>query len=388
MTIGRKLLTCFGALAAVLLVVAGMAITSIRRLGDEFDTSVNKTTRKIQTFGEVKADILQLRLAFRGIMYFTAIKEQTKLADSKRTFEDKITSARTELREMRPLLVTDQGRELASQADRALEEYRETGRKIIELLAAGQTEEATTIHNARIVPLGAAALNAADGLVKLSQGLLAVSNVRVKEVTASSVTTLVLALIASALVGGVLLAVLFRTTRELREATQEVGSAAAQIHGAAQQVTASGSALAQGASEQAASLEQTAATVQEITATTRRNSEAAVEAAGLIAKADQTGGAVKESMEAMAGSMGDINQASQKISKIIKVIDEIAFQDEHPGAERRRRSGPGRRGRHGFRGGSRRGPRAGTALCPGGAGYDVFDRRIGRRGKFRQRACA
>jgi hypothetical protein len=81
MTIGRKLLTCFGALAAVLLVVAIMAITSIRGLGHEFDVSVNNTARKIQTFGEVKADILQLRLAFRGIMYFTAIHEESKLAD-------------------------------------------------------------------------------------------------------------------------------------------------------------------------------------------------------------------------------------------------------------------------------------------------------------------
>ena len=326
MTIGRKLLTCFGALAAVLLVVAVTAVISIHNLGNEFDLSVNNTERKIQTFGQVKADILQLRLAFRGIMYFTVIHEESKLADSKRAFEEKIAGAQKELRDIQLLLVTERGRELVSQADRALGEYREVGRRIIALLASDQTEEATRLHNASIVPLGTTALNSADELMKISQSLLAESNARAKEVTGNAQTMLILSLIASVLVGGVLLVVLSRATRALRESTKEVGGAAAQILGAAQQVSASGSALAQGASEQAAALEQTSATVQEITATTRRNSDAASEAAGLIAQADQTGTAVKQSMDAMAGSMGEINESSQKISKIIKVIDEIAFQ--------------------------------------------------------------
>ena len=110
-----------------------------------------------------------------------------------------------------------------------------------------------------------------------------------------------------------------RMARELRRESDEISSAS-------REVALSSQAAAQGASEQAATLEQTSASLSEITALTRKNAESMQSAAGLVAETNRLVEDANRNLEAMVGSMKEINASSEKISKIIRVIDEIAFQ--------------------------------------------------------------
>ena len=129
------------------------------------------------------------------------------------------------------------------------------------------------------------------------------------------------------LLGGFLSFVLIRSivkpvTRiiaDLNEGANQVTSASGQVASASQQ-------LASGASEQAASVEETSSSLEEMTAMTKRNSEHAGEANGLMKQSDLTVEKANESMSELVQSMGEISRASEETSKIVKTIDEIAFQ--------------------------------------------------------------
>jgi methyl-accepting chemotaxis protein len=99
-----------------------------------------------------------------------------------------------------------------------------------------------------------------------------------------------------------------------------------EISDASRDVASSSQFAAQGATEQAATLEETSASLSEITSLTRKNAESMQAAAGLVGETNRLVEDANRNLEAMVGSMKEINTSSEKISKIIRVIDEIAFQ--------------------------------------------------------------
>ncbi len=102
--------------------------------------------------------------------------------------------------------------------------------------------------------------------------------------------------------------------------------ASSEVSNASREVASSSQFAAQGASEQAATLQETSASLTEITSLTRKNAESMQAAAGLVGETNRLVEDANRNLEAMVGSMKDINGSSEKISKIIRVIDEIAFQ--------------------------------------------------------------
>jgi methyl-accepting chemotaxis protein len=66
--------------------------------------------------------------------------------------------------------------------------------------------------------------------------------------------------------------------------------------------------------------------MEEMSAMTRKNSENAEMADGLMQEANQVVASANKSMEKLTVSMEDISKASEETFKIIKTIDEIAFQ--------------------------------------------------------------
>jgi len=114
--------------------------------------------------------------------------------------------------------------------------------------------------------------------------------------------------------------------RRLNQTTETLSAAGGNMLSASQEINSTSHQLAEGASEQASSLEQTSASLEEMAAMTRRNSENASQAEGLMNTASQTIGKAGDSMQRLTGSMAEISKASEETSKIIKTIDEIAFQ--------------------------------------------------------------
>ena len=110
-----------------------------------------------------------------------------------------------------------------------------------------------------------------------------------------------------------------RIINGLGEGSDQVASASGQVSSASQ-------SLAEGASEQAASIEESSSSMEEMSAMTRKNSENAEMANGLMQEAKQVVTNANTAMEKLTVSMDDISKASEETFKIIKTIDEIAFQ--------------------------------------------------------------
>lgn len=114
--------------------------------------------------------------------------------------------------------------------------------------------------------------------------------------------------------------------RALLNVIEQLESGAAQVASASTEIASTSQSLSQGSSEQAASLEEISASMEEMTAMTRRNSENATAATGMMAETavqvERSNGALRE----MVTSMDAIKASSEKVAKINKTIDEIAFQ--------------------------------------------------------------
>ena len=112
----------------------------------------------------------------------------------------------------------------------------------------------------------------------------------------------------------------------LDEALGQVVGAVAQMSSASAQIASSSQAVAAGASTQAAALGSTGERVAAVAALSRRTSEHARQADGLVraaqVSAEQGGAAVTQ----MTGAMASIRASAEGTSQIIRDINDIAFQ--------------------------------------------------------------
>jgi methyl-accepting chemotaxis protein len=117
-----------------------------------------------------------------------------------------------------------------------------------------------------------------------------------------------------------------RTVERLYEVVLRLQNASAAIDTAARDVADGGHDLSQRTEQQAASLEETASSLEELNTTVRQNSESARQAKELADRSNSVAESGSERMQAMIGTMHEIQSASARIGDIIGVINSIAFQ--------------------------------------------------------------
>ena len=115
-------------------------------------------------------------------------------------------------------------------------------------------------------------------------------------------------------------------TKPINAIAAGMSEGANQVAAASAQVSSASHSLAEGASHQAASIEETSSSMEEMSSMTKKNTENAGHADGLMKNANQKVKIADESMEQLIVSMEEISKASEETSKIIRTIDEIAFQ--------------------------------------------------------------
>ncbi|WP_307728990.1 methyl-accepting chemotaxis protein [Massilia sp. IC2-477] len=107
--------------------------------------------------------------------------------------------------------------------------------------------------------------------------------------------------------------------RQVRRGTDTIAAASQEISGGNLELSAR-------TEEQASSLEETAASMEELTATVRQNAENAQQANALARSASGSAARGGDTVGDVVRTMADISVASQKIGEIVGVIDGIAFQ--------------------------------------------------------------
>lgn len=152
--------------------------------------------------------------------------------------------------------------------------------------------------------------------------------VNAAQLTVSSTTRLVFALVVAGILIALIVGFLFSNalSKSIDTVSMELAEGAHQVNSAAAQIASSSVSLSHAASQQAASLEETVATVEEITSMVRLNTENAKQAAHLATSTREAAVKGEEELRKLIGSIQSISSDSQKIAEITSVIDDIAFQ--------------------------------------------------------------
>ena len=325
MKVSTKLYGAVGALAAMGTMVAVSGIWYNRSLTKELDEIAEHTAVKIDLINSSRARTWEMVAALRGMFLSASLKDETRVEARAQQWDEAFKRTGEQITQIRPLLVTDQGKRDLARFEASLGEFQTVSADYMRLCREHKFEQV-----ANLVPQVEAFASAADeslmDLTGIQRRLLKESQARSASLRSQSL--LVVILVSCGLLVVVILGVLVvrgvnltlaRSVSELSEGAEQTASAATQVSSASQ-------SLAQGSSEQAASLEETSASSEEINSMAQKNTENSGAAATLVIQSQQKFAETNRALDHMVAAMEEINASSDKISKIIKVIDEIAFQ--------------------------------------------------------------
>jgi methyl-accepting chemotaxis protein len=326
LSVGQKLAWSVAAMLALCLGLGAWARYSNWQLNNELENAIQKTDRKLVLVGDIKAAVLSIRMANRGVLLFSSIDSKETMEKTEKAFNKGVSVLNERIGEMRPLLAGEEGTALLNEIESGAQSYIQNHRNLYAMCQLGKSKEAATTDSGRGVVIGTRMSDTAEKLqeLQLQRSREALRRSAVLNRVSNGVTSGLIAL--SIAVALAILLGLRGTNRTLQQATAELVEEASQVSEAALQVSSTGQSLAQGASEQAASLEETSASSEQIASMAHRNTESSGKCAQLMAVVDRRVSEANASLSEMAASMQEITTAGDRISRIIKVIDGIAFQ--------------------------------------------------------------
>ena len=325
MKVSTKLYSVVVALALIGIVVAGAGIGYLRSLNEELSTATGKTAVKLDLVNAARARTWEMIAANRGMFVAAALKDQTTFDAGVRQWDAAFRRTGEQIKELRPLMVTEQARKDLDRFESALDDFGKVSADYIRLCKEQKLDQVAALTG-RVQTFANLSDEALTDIKNMQRAFLKESQARAESLGSQSLfvnismSCLLLAIAALAVF------VVRGVSRTLLQAVNELSEGADQVASAASQVSSSSQSLAQGSSEQAASLQETSASSEEINSMARKNSENSRDAAGLMTQSQQKFIQANQSLDQSVAAMADINTQSDKIAKIIKVIDEIAFQ--------------------------------------------------------------
>ncbi|MGC4053386.1 MAG: methyl-accepting chemotaxis protein [Paludibaculum sp.] len=323
---GTKINIASGAIVAFLLLLGATAIYTLSDVQTQLERSVSVEAHKSELAMSSQTAVTMIEGAQRGLLLGSMTNDAPLVQSASQQMRDSSDRLTNALRELEPLLRTDDARRyqasLAAMSEEALQKLH-----LFESSIRGQRfDEATRMQTEYFRGQFEKMRQQATSLVNVQhQYAVSSSSSAISRASFARTLAVVLCLLAM-VIAGMAFWVIRKGNRELRQIAVEIGEGADQVASASSQISGSSQSLAQGSSEQAASLQETSASTEEVNAMTRKNAESARTAATETEKADQLLKETNQKLSQMIDSMREINTSSEKISKIIRVIDEIAFQ--------------------------------------------------------------
>ena len=362
--IGARLFVAFGAVLALLLVVAVVAVWNLNTL--------SHTTRHMTQVTWAKADAAS-RLGLIAALNARRTAEQVFSDPQRRQqLRDEIVASReafvVSIKRLQELLFLDEGKALLAKIEQARGIYVQSQTKFYALLDAGDMEGAThelqtvtlvqlalisqycqdlsDLQNRLVQEDGAQAVAAADWArwIVIATGLIAAAlGMGLAWVITRSITRpLVQAVgvaqsVAQGQLGnamaidrsdetGDLLQTLQAMDQSLVQIVTNVRQGSDAIATATTQIATGNLDLSGRTEEQASALEQTTAAMHELSGTVAQNYESGKQASALAETAAQVAMRGGKVVAEVVDTMEAINTSSRKIADIIGIIDSIAFQ--------------------------------------------------------------
>ena len=370
--IKTKLMLGFICLAAVVLLVSGLALNSLSRANDRFSDYLEGANQRERLATAVRGAATRRAIAARNLILVTEpadrVIEKAAVEKAQQDVDEAVKNLRAS--------VAAGARNDATQADRDMvetiaqieEKYRMVAGSILALELQGHREQAIAKMNAECRPLLAQLLKTTNDFVEHEHDL-AVARAKAAEQAYSSdkafmLITCLVAIGAATAMGWLLSNGVTRPLNRavklaeavaagdlrtdivvdrgdetgqlltaLKSMNDSLGSMVGQVRQAADSIAVASTEIATGnmdlssrTEQQASALQQTAASMQQMTGTVQHNADSSRQASVLAASAADVAGRGGQVVERVVHTMGDISESSRKIADIIGVIDGIAFQ--------------------------------------------------------------
>ncbi|WP_175863236.1 methyl-accepting chemotaxis protein [Burkholderia cepacia] len=370
MSIKTKLLGGFGLLAAVVVIVSGVALKALSDTNAEFSRYMNGINARANQSAQIRTAVDRRAIAARNIVLVTKPSDlELELAEVNQAHKD-VQEHLAKLKEMMANATdtSDRARELVGNIARIESSYGPVALRIVGLAQAGKKEEATADIDDNCRPLLAQLVRATDAYASYThERELAIAQQFADRyaMERNLLAGICLIAVAVAACGGLWLtrkitvpigsAVdVARTvangdlgsrihvsgndeTRDLLEALRTMNERLIGIVGrvrdssnsiahAVSEIASGNLDLSQRTEEQAASLQETAATMEEFTSTVRLNAENAQQASALAANASDVAHRGSSVVGRVVDTMTEIGHSSSKIADITGIIEGIAFQ--------------------------------------------------------------
>jgi methyl-accepting chemotaxis protein len=326
MSLGRKLITGFGVMLALVLILGAATLVVTHNLGKDLDRAANVTARQQHLAGEANADTADMGNSERAAVLATMLSEPAQVKDYRQRFEARAVRLQKALDELHHLAEGGESNNSVQKLDQAATAVVQGHQELHQAMERQQIDVALGIFAQKVQPQLEEIGQAAAALVDAqNRKLAAESEASASAETRSTVITVSLVLLALVVGVGVLW-VVHQANESLRKLATRISESAEHVSNGASQVSSASQSLAQGASEQAASLEETSASTEEIASITRKNADHASEVAHLMEETQRGSVEADQTLDRMVEGMKGIDTSSNKIAHIIKVIDEIAFQ--------------------------------------------------------------
>lgn len=326
MSLGTKIYVSQGVTGGLLLLLGVSVMFSLNSIEGRLNRIVKADAQKLELSANIAGAVTDGENAQRGVLLGALTGNDAELRSSTTNLKKAADSLQRALRDMEPLLSTDEARRMFSAMKLSSDEWIRQVSIFEDHIAGQRFDQATKLQADVFTPIMERMHGESMALRNLVRGQMQETALGAASLTSFvNWFTLALCLISTAVTLAVFW-VVKNANSSLRRIAGELAEGSRQVASAAHQVSSSSQALAQGASEQAATLQETSASTQEINSMTQKNAENASTAASEMEKTDLLLKETDQKLDQMIGSMKEINTSSEKISKIIRVIDEIAFQ--------------------------------------------------------------
>ncbi|WP_321957812.1 methyl-accepting chemotaxis protein [Burkholderia cenocepacia] len=370
MSIKTKLLGGFGLLAAIVVIVSGVALKALSDTNTEFSRYMNGINARANLSAQIRTAVDRRAIAARNLVLVTKPSDvEAELAEVNRSHKD----VQAHLAKLQELMAnatdtSDRARELVADIVRIEASYGPVALRIVGLAQAGKKDDAIADIDDNCRPLLAQLVRATDAYATYThEREIEIAQAFADRYTAERNLLAGICLIAVAIAacGGLWLtrkitvpigaAVdVARTvangdlgsrievrgndeTRDLLDALRTMNERLIGIVGrvrdssnsiahAVSEIASGNLDLSQRTEEQAASLQETAATMEEFTSTVRLNAENAQQASTLAANASDVAHRGSSVVGRVVDTMTEIGHSSSKIADITGIIEGIAFQ--------------------------------------------------------------
>jgi methyl-accepting chemotaxis protein/methyl-accepting chemotaxis protein-1 (serine sensor receptor) len=320
-----KLYGTVGALALVGFAVAGEGVWSDRALCQELTEATERTAVKLDLVNAARARAWEMVASLRGMYVFSNLNDSAALEATSQRYRTAYRSSLEQIEQLKPLLVTEQGKSDLSRFESMLGAFRTVSAEYERMCRDRKFAEVAQLI-AHVQEFTGEVDPVLMRLRDQQREFLERSQARTRELKSESMAlsgAMVCLLMGIAIPSGL---VVRNVNRTLTVTVRDISMGAEQLAAASNQISSASQSLAQGASEQAASIEETSAASEQVNSMARRNSENSQTALGLVGESQESFTKTNRSLDQMVLAMREIDVQSGNISRIIKTIDGIAFQ--------------------------------------------------------------